>query len=511
MAVLISVCWIVSTFFSFSQENADSIVLYSDLRFHSLFEEEAMHNFVINKQDTFNLFMAIDKNTGKEEAVRYYDEFLKVFEELRKKKIETKNISRKIVLAYSVVHDRFLKKYDDRDYYPVMFQTGSYNCVSASMLYAQVFERLKIPYKIMVSSNHVYLVANPGTKSVVIETTNPDFEKAIFTGEFKQQYVNSLRDSKLISETDYKNKSVEEIFEEKFNETREAEFNNLPGFQYYNKTLAMARNEEVSEAYELCQKAYFFYPDPQIRTLLQNLLLLRIEKCNFSQVSDIDYIIQLFRFPNIQKDIISGIFNNIIFHHLQYVNKEGFCDSLYKRLLGGIPDEEVREEISFNYYLQLASRFQHSERFENYIENALKIKGNHQETINIMSAILQEKLSNIRDPNVLIDTLEYYRKRYDYEYVKSIFDEFESIAYLRIAGDSYRKYNVSAGEKYLNLFEEKCKTPVRNVFLINTIETTYRAVVYYHSNRGNKTKARNIADRGLKFVPGSELIRSALE
>jgi len=51
------------------------------------------------------------------------------------------------------------------------------------MLYALVYDRISIPYKVMASSNHVYLVANPGPKSIVIETTNPGLEKAIFTGE----------------------------------------------------------------------------------------------------------------------------------------------------------------------------------------------------------------------------------------------------------------------------------------------------------------------------------------
>ena len=103
------------------------------------------------------------------------------------------------------------------------------------MLYAMVFDEFEIPCKLKVSSNHVYLVANPGSNSIVIETTNPDFEKAIFTGDFKQQYVNYLRTSKLISAEDYKNKSVEEIFEEKYNEVGDATFDNLPGLQYYNK------------------------------------------------------------------------------------------------------------------------------------------------------------------------------------------------------------------------------------------------------------------------------------
>lgn len=54
------------------------------------------------------------------------------------------------------------------------------------MLYAMVFDELNIPYKVKASSNHVYLVANPGPKSIVVKTTNPDFEK-----KYSQEILNN--------------------------------------------------------------------------------------------------------------------------------------------------------------------------------------------------------------------------------------------------------------------------------------------------------------------------------
>lgn len=337
---LILIVILISTLPGIAQNQPDSLIRFSDLRYHSEFEKKALFNFVKHRKDTFNLFMAIDEKMTDEDAKRNHETYLNIFEELDQKKIETKNMNKKIKISYSSVHNRFLQKYNENEYFPVMFKSGTYNCVSASMLYAMVFDKLDIPYKVMASSNHVYLIGSPGSNSVVIETTNPTFEKAIFNGEFQQQYVDYLRSSKLISETDYKNKSVEEIFEEKFNEVRSAEFNNLPGFQYYNKALTKFQNNETESALILCQKAYFFYPDNQVKTLLHTCLLFYIEKCNFGKVSDIDLLAQFSKFEGTDLNTVIGIFNNIIHHHLQYTNKEIFCDSLYQRLISQLSDKK---------------------------------------------------------------------------------------------------------------------------------------------------------------------------
>jgi hypothetical protein len=66
---------------------SDSLIRFSDLRFHSDFEKEAIENFVFQNQDTFNLFLAIDEKMTKEEASWRKDIYLSVFKELDDKKI----------------------------------------------------------------------------------------------------------------------------------------------------------------------------------------------------------------------------------------------------------------------------------------------------------------------------------------------------------------------------------------------------------------------------------------
>jgi len=487
---------------------SDSLIRFSDLRFHSDFEKNAIKNFVHNNRDTFNLFLAIDENMTEKEARWRKDTYLGIFKDLEDKKIQTKKINKKIALSYSSVHSKFLIKYNDNEYFPVIFQSGTYNCVSASMLYALIFDQLDIPYKVKASNNHVYLVANSGANSIVIETTNPGFEEQIFTGEFKQQYAKYLRTSKLISESEYKNKSVEEIFEENFKEVKDAEFNNLPGFQYYNKALTKLQNNANEEALKLCQKAYFFYPDFQVKSLLQSCLLFHIDKCNFDRVAEVDYLAQLSRFENIDMTAIVGIFNNIIYHHLQFTGKEVLCDSLNERLLSQINDNNLINEINFAFNMQMSYRYMGSDKVEKYISKAIAIKGNHHDAQNIMEDFLQKKLFRILNSNNLLDTIIQLEKRYDHESINSLLKEHKLRAYLQKASDSFSKEKISDGNKYLLEFENNYEQQVLSQMLSSMIENTYRSAAAYYFYKGNKTQALTYVNRGLKYVPDSRILES---
>ena len=184
IAQLIFIQIVIFSFSLKAQSQTDSLLRFSDLRFHSGFEKEAITNFVKHGKDTFNLFLAIDEKMTDEVANQYREIFNKAFDEISPKALGAKNLNKKIKISYTAIHNQFLTKYNSNEYFPVMFRSGIYNCVSASMLYAIVFDKLEIPYKVMSSADHVYLVGNPGSNSVVIETTNPNFGKNVI----KQSY-----------------------------------------------------------------------------------------------------------------------------------------------------------------------------------------------------------------------------------------------------------------------------------------------------------------------------------
>jgi hypothetical protein len=344
----------------------------------------------------------------------------------------------------------------------------------------------------------------------VIETTNPGLEQQIFTGEFKQQYANYLRNSKLISESEYKSKSVEEIFEENFKAVKDAEFNNLPGFQYYNKAVQAMQKNQRDEALKLAQKAYFFYPDNQVKMLLYNSLLFYIEKSNFDNVSDIDYLAQLSKFENTDAAMVAGIFSNIINAHLQYTKKEAFCDSLHERMVSQLSDKKLVKELSFNYYLQMSYHYQRSEKIEAFVTKALDIKGNHKDARTMFENHLQRKLYGTANPDALLDTVSQLDKRYNHDLMEPILLEHSLRAYLQKANTAISKKKIAEGEKFIAEFEQRSEIPL-NIDGLNTlVESTYGSIAVHYLNKGNKAKAAAYIDKGKKYVPDSRMLESLL-
>ncbi len=413
-------------------------------------------------------------------------------------------------MVYSTVHSQFLKKYNENEYFPLIFKEGTYNCVTASLLFSLVFDQLKIPYKVMASKSHIYLIANPGNNSIVIETTNPAFENSIFNGDFKEQYVSNLRKSKLISEEDYKSKSVEEIFATKFNELHEVKMSNLPGFQYYNKALTKAVDQDIDKSYELAQKACYFYPDQQVRTLLYTTLAYKLNKCEFNKIEDVDLLAQYAKLDPSNVNQISKIFDVMLAKNLQYTDRSKNVESYYQRLKTEISNKDILEEIGFNYYMTRA----YSKRYDltgaaGFARQALKFKPNHKDAISLFEVGLENDLNGTEVNASYLDSLNSYDKELNNEDLSLIISEHKNLIYLKLAKKAFSSKNIVEGEKYMDLFESNFKLPIKKPEMRYTIENAYYEYARYFARKKNKAMAEKIIVKGLKYVPNSNMIQSA--
>lgn len=488
-----------------AQNSNDSLVKINEVTFSSDFEKENFMGFLDgDERAAFNLFLAIDNKIDIKDAEIYYNVFQNNVTKINTEKFNKKKINKKIQLAYTKTHASFLKKYSDVKYFPEIFITGNYNCVSASMIYALVFNELDIQYKVMASPSHVYLVANPGPKSIVIETTNPNFASNIFSGEYKQAYANYLKQSKLISEDEYKNKSTEEIFEENFNKVEESTFLNLPGFQYYNMAVEAINKMEYKEGLINAQKAYLFYPSQQTESLLYNCLLINIDEADFETIQDAQLLVQLSRFKNIDEELIVGLFNNAITSNMEYSNRLTLCHNIHDIMVQSLPGTKLADEISFNFNLIMSYNFQGKPKIEPYLLNAIGIKDNHRDIEIMFKNHFQRKFERIIDPQMLLDTLDYYNSNYKFPMVEKFMGIYEGIANLKFAESYFNKKRAKEGLQYLEKFKSKVQLPVTENILRYWIERTYVNASIYYANRGYSSRSRSIAKEGLGFIPESE-------
>ncbi len=497
--------------YAFSQDN-DSLVLFSDLKYHSDFEKEAIFNYTQNKTDTLNLFLAIDSGMSVEKAQSYNAIYRTMIQELYEKNVEDKKVEKRVRKSFTTLHEKYLKKYNEIEFLPLIFEKGTYNCVTSSILYSMVFEELNIPYKIQATQKHVYLIANPGPKSIVVETTNPKMDEPEILENYKRDYVSHLRSIKLISEREYKSKSVEELFEEKTSKGWVVEFDNLVGIQYYNLGLVKFSDKEVEKSYELFQKAYFFYPNKQVRLCLYGVILQLVSTCKYEKVSDIDYIVQLSRYKDINYEFTKNLLLEVLEYHLQFTDRLSFCDSVYERFINQINDKDNKEELDFEFNLFMSKHFVKSKEQKKYVERLIKIKQNHRESNDLFIGYIVYTLSDIHDYQELLDAINEFRKSYPYKFVQEVLYEYELIANLNQAQDLFKYNYIEDGDIYLRKFEEMSSIPVNseNEKLIKSIENAYRALAIYYFYYETRKKAVQAINRGLKYVPDSRYLQTAV-
>ncbi len=222
--------------------------LYSSTYERELFEK-------LNRQETVSdmaFFLALDfkpSYAGIESRLKTDFEELKVLVEKQSK------VNKKIQRIYSWVHKKYFNRYKERAFFADIFDNGDYNCVTATALYALAFEACGLPYTIKASQNHVYLVADPGSTSFVIETTTPIQGVTAFNQDFKSRYVKHLRDSKIISQEEFQQQSVDALFAKHYLTHTDIPLRELAGLHYYNQSVFAVQDEQLAPALQSIEKA----------------------------------------------------------------------------------------------------------------------------------------------------------------------------------------------------------------------------------------------------------------
>jgi hypothetical protein len=497
--------------FTHSQELGDSIVLFKDLKFHSDLEKSSLQNFVRFRKDSLKLFLAIDKRMNDEMAFIYQSYFECLYNQKILRKAETENICRKEKQIQDIVKQLFLKQYKENQFFPSIFENGNYNCVSKSILLGMVYNKLNIPYKIMVSPQHVYIQVcdkNKSKKGIGADENNGILPPV--TDKFKKQFIKNLKDLKIVHDKEMTEEYDDVIFESFFTRAKEAQFSCLPGLQYYNRAVLLLQSDNFKEAYEYAQKAYFFFPATHVKILLFQCLSLWIDKCVQNHSIEFESLVQLSRFDHVDTSLVSKTFQQIILYKLKFEGRGAYCDSLYKNLYSHLNNPKIRDEITFEYYGLLCDLYSRSEKLDLYSYQVLKVRPESKAAYSIFEYALQKKYEQIFNVQVLLDTVMALKQRYKLEVVRKLVAEYEMIANLGMAFDNFKKKKPEIAEQYLLKFENAQEIPVDKHELTNKIEDAYRAKAEYYSNR-NRAKSNEALKKGLNYVPNSSILKVLLQ
>lgn len=327
---------------------------YDSLVYRSSFESQLVSSTIHGSNaDYFSLFLAINSDSA---SCELYGVALNGFYRYLDRKMSAiKTSKQKAKIIFEEVHSRFFRQYVENVLFEKIFEDGTYNCLTASMLYALILDRYHIPYAIKEKPAHIYLVAFPGADDILFETTNPSGMYA--PGEkSKREYVQGLVALKLVTQEHVNTVGIARAFNEYYYKSKDITLQQLAGLQYFNLTLALYQGEDIDGAIASAMKAHLLYPNPKNQHLKTSLLLEALDNTDFDSPSGVQHLAEL---ASTSADVserrqVLRAFAHLLDTRLIKSGDFAFVLGAYKAVVDRATDETLKVEIRYNYEVAVA-------------------------------------------------------------------------------------------------------------------------------------------------------------
>ncbi|MEQ8476957.1 hypothetical protein [Fulvivirga sp.] len=231
-------------------QNVDNIV------FHSDYEKTNFYQFVKGEHaQLLDLQLMVDENVSSTAAKDYHNKFEALVVEAKEKLDKINSDQRYLSWLFYRVHRKVLKNYVQYSPLAQVFETGDYDCLSATTLYALLLNELGFKTKVVETNYHIYLEVLTADAKYLIESTDA----------LNGFVYNQLEIDKRLVEYNAKNNSAstsEYAFNAKIHDA--VDLNKLIGLQYYNRAVYTFNNGNILPTLDLLEKSTVFYHSERI-------------------------------------------------------------------------------------------------------------------------------------------------------------------------------------------------------------------------------------------------------
>jgi tetratricopeptide (TPR) repeat protein len=497
-------------------EGSDSLKV-SSLKFNSQQEEEILREAISGKvKNHFHLYHVISHAEGHK-----IDPNQQLFEqklsEINRPKLEKLSRGKKVKFLYETIHKSLLKKYELKNEFSEIFSEGKYNCVSACALYSLVFDYFDIPYKIVETPDHVYMITYPDEDKIIVETTMPEGGNLTLDAKFRENFVRQLAKQKLISQEEIQIYSTIELFEKYYLNQKTISTIQLAGLQYFNAGLFSIDDKNHAQATEYLEIAYALYPESEkIKAFLTYSLAHQIDELKYSKVEDAELLL---RFYHLHKEENGNSVTLKQFHRIYervFIrnNNQPLFDAFYNRIIMELEEGELKEDISFKYYYEIARSLLTKGKYTEalpHAEVAYQLRPNDQNAQNLILHLIGRKVSLQADMGKNLGYLEELTVQLPDLKNNNLFISLLAEVNLSLFGEEYYYERPAKGELYRQKFEELLESYPNLEINETSIGRSYSTAAVYHFRKNNVAKARQYIEKGLQFAPGNfELLQRKL-
>ncbi len=490
------------------QDQKNSLVLINDVTFSTETENKYFRNLYENETHAFELLMSINNDDVKPTDVLNQKKKLRREIEVLKSFSVHKKKSKYIKSIYSHIHENFLTKYELKNYFNEIFSSGNYNCVSACALYSLVLDDMGIPYTVKETPTHVYLIVNIEGEQVLIETTDPvgGFNK--FSTGFKSNFVKLLMDSKLISDKENNENSIDYLFNKYYFTEKNVNLKQLIGLQYYNHGLYLLEDNNYRKALPEFQKSYLLYPSDKIKEVVLFTLGNLLAQEEHENLEGVRIISALSRYENtnISDADLENEFLRLTNEMLVNAGNTTLYDSAFNYLQKNINRENLLDELKYIYNYErgrvLYTKGNYAEALS-FLDNSYSLKPNNADIEALYLSSLAQSLSRKNDSDEIINTLSYAMEKHKELQKNNNFGGMYLNVHLM---EMARNFSVNAfndGVVYQKKFEDVIDQNPNYKYEKSLVAKAYSQLAIYYFKRGQYNNAKSAINLGLKYAPGN--------
>jgi hypothetical protein len=485
------------------------------LIFNSTYEQKAFINYINgNKVEPIKFLLSINYTDNSERVVESLNTFLN---SLEKNGIRTLPLKKKIKEIYKKVNQTFLKKYSEDVYFTDIFNNGDYNYITASALFALALDYFNIEYSIKKTPEYIYLVADPNGEPFDIKTPLQSNGFMYYDDQYKKNYIDYLRENKLITEDEYKSSTISVLFEKQFNKTTSINLYQLAALQYYKSGVSLAISSDFMETIRNLEKAELLYQDYSIKFLKNNALinilsyqnnsknysgkiLAKYINSNLQNTASIEYATNYFKV----------VANELVINHPNVAAYKIFYSEFSSAISESISkkdfDQTYNDILGFYYYTN--SDYTKSLL---YFGNSFKLNSENIATKQVIFELIGKYFSTLTNFEDAMDSVNVYVQRFPFLIANTNFQQILFGGYTTSIINYYEKGNLIKGSEVLLRFE-KCVTENKlndtypemvNVIYMQLSSYFYR--MHYYENQ------EEILQRGLGILPNSRALQSSLK
>lgn len=485
---------------------AQEFYLSDHLSYHSAFEEEV---FSTEINQFFWQALASSAETKKSDAVDFQGKLNQFYAQIEQAGILGKNRRKSLAKLFNAVHDSFLEVYK-RDASITDLHNGTYNCVTASCLYVEVMDHFSIPYAIIESPNHVYLIAYPNEDFIVFETTSPFFDNFQYSKKEIKQLSTQYVKSKLVRSSTVEAEGFLPVYLVINADHQAVERRDLLSFLYGNRFVheydvfdKQMNQEQLDKAMLLSDKGLYD------EMFTEQVIYYNFENDPRDSVEFLKFIMAVNINKNRNEEAVGIIGDRFTDYRNDY--DMASIQSTYQMAMNGLTDQASKDEIH-NAYLynkaiyqamagEMAAAIEDAKAL--YALNPDKEKAKELLQDFLIESALEDANSSTITAQEAMDKLDQLKA--DYEFITES-DDFISAQFrimLEEAEVAFGHYEKKEGEYWMNRvleFQKQYGKRLRFDTYRMEIVYAYWADCYYDNGK----RRMEIIDQGLELYPRSE-------